>query len=215
VLGFVVGLTSWAVELVSTLGYPGIVLVMALENVFPPIPSEAVMPLAGYLTTTGRFNFYLTIFSGVLGSLLGALLLYYLGLVIGSRKIRRFLADYGKYLMITTSELDASEQWFNRHGEKAVLFARVVPLVRSIISIPAGFIKMPLERFVLFSVVGITVWTVLETLVGVVLGRNWERFGVLMENADLFVVAVILILVIYFVFRKFKSNFQFPNTNDQ
>lgn len=190
------------VKLVSDLGYPGILLVMALENIFPPIPSEAVMPLVGFLSTTGRFNFSLAVIVGVLGSLLGALVLYYLGFFVGSRNIRSFLEKYGKYLMVSTNDLDAAEQWFNRHGEHAVLIARVVPLVRSIVSIPAGFIKMPLAQFILYSTIGITVWTLLLTVVGVVLGENWEKVGPVLKNLDYGIVGVLLVIMVCYLLMR-------------
>lgn len=204
-LQYISHLTAFAIKLVSDLGYPGIVLVMALENVFPPIPSEAVMPLAGYLITTGRFNFYAAVAAGVLGSLLGALILYYLGVLVGSAKIRLFLQNYGKYLMISTDDLDAAEQWFNRHGEKAVLLARMVPLVRSVISIPAGFIKMPLRRFLLFSTIGIVGWTAFLALVGVVLGKSWSKIGPIMKSLDFLVMGVLLLGLFLYFHRKRRN----------
>lgn len=204
-LQYISQLTSFAIKLVSDLGYPGIVLVMALENVFPPIPSEAVMPLAGFLVTTGRFNFILAVTMGVLGSLLGGLILYYLGAIIGSQKVRGFIEMYGKYLMISAEDLNAAEQWFNRHGERAVLLARMVPVVRSVISIPAGFIKMPLSRFIIYSTIGIACWTTLLTVVGVVLGNNWEKLSPVLRSFDFIVVGVLLVLLAYYVFKKTKK----------
>lgn len=202
---FISQLASFAVALVSNLGYPGIVLVMALENIFPPIPSEAVMPLAGFLTTTGRFNLYLAIVAGVLGSLLGGLVLYYLGFWIGGKNIRSFLERYGKYLMVSTGDLNAAEQWFNRYGERAVLFARVVPVVRSIVSIPAGFIKMPLASFILYSTIGITAWTIFLTMLGVFLGKNWERLGPWLKNIDFLVTGALLAAVSLYFYKRRKN----------
>ncbi len=203
-------ITRFTIDLVSTLGYPGIVLAMAAENIFPPIPSEAIMPLAGYLTTTGRFNLLLTILSGVLGSLIGAVVLYCIGVWAGNLAFRKFLDRYGRFLMTTSKDLDAAEKWFERHGEKSVLFARMVPIVRSIISIPAGFVKMPLKKFMIFTTIGTTAWTTLLAVVGVVLGENWERIGPWMKKFDVVVMGIILVLVGYYVFRKLKNrNFGF------
>jgi membrane protein DedA with SNARE-associated domain len=177
---------------------------MAAENLFPPIPSEAVMPLAGYLTTTGRFNLYWTIGAGVLGSLIGAVALYYIGVWLGDRRLRKFLGRFGKFFMTGEKELDAAEGWFNRHGEKSVFLARMVPIVRSIISIPAGFVRMRIRRFMFWTSLGTFIWTAAETVAGVLLGKNWKRIGAWMEKLDLLVVAIILGLLSWYAFRRFK-----------
>ncbi len=204
-VGILGELTNFVINIVSNLGYPGIVLAMFAENIFPPIPSEAIMPMAGYLVTIGRFNFFLTIFSGVLGTLIGAVALYYIGVGVGNLKFRKFLDRYGRFLMTTSKDLEAAERWFGEHGEKSVLLARVIPLIRSIISIPAGFTKMPLKKFVIFTTIGSAAWTTLLTAAGVVLGDNWEKVGPIMNRFDFVVVGVIVILVGYYIFRKMSN----------
>ncbi len=199
-------LTNFAINLVSHLGYPGIALAMALENIFPPIPSEAVMPMAGYLVTTGRFNIFLTIFFGILGTLAGAVVLYYIGVGAGNLKFRKFLDRYGRFFMTSSKDLEAAERWFEKHGEKSVLLCRMVPIVRSIISVPAGFTKMPLGKFVFFTTIGTTVWTTLLTVTVVVLGENWERVGPIMSKFDFLVVGVLVVVVIYYVFRRAQKS---------
>jgi membrane protein DedA with SNARE-associated domain len=198
-------LTNFIINLVSSAGYPGIVFAMAAENLFPPIPSEAVMPLAGYLTTTGRFNLFLTIGFGTLGSLVGAVVLYYVGVWVGEHRLREFLNRYGRFFMTTSKELDAAESWFEKHGEKSVLLCRMVPIVRSIISIPAGLVRMPLKRFMIFTTIGTTTWTAFLTIVGVVLGENWEKVGPLMSRFDFVVIGGLGVLVLYYVFRKMSK----------
>lgn len=199
-------LTNFAINLVSSAGYPGIVLAMAAENIFPPIPSEAVMPLAGYLVTTGRFSFFLTIFFGVLGTVIGAVVLYLIGIWFGNLKFRNFLERYGRFLMTTSGDLDAAEKWFEKRGEKSVLLCRMIPIVRSIISIPAGFVRMPLKRFIIFTTIGTTVWTTLLTVAGVVLGENWEKVGPIMGRFDVVVIGVLGVLVGYYIFRKVSNS---------
>jgi len=211
-------LANFAINLVSDLGYPGIVLAMAAENIFPPIPSEAIMPLAGYLTTTGRFNLYLTISAGVLGSLIGAVALYYIGVWLGNRRLREFLDHYGRFLMTTTKDLDTAEVWFNNHGERSVFFARMVPIVRSIISVPAGFVKMRIRNFMFWTSLGTFAWTSLETIAGVILGKSWHLFGSWLKKFDLLVAGVLMGAVFYYVYRKFRArgiNFQIPNPKSQ
>lgn len=201
-------LANFAIDLVSNLGYPGIVLAMAAENLFPPIPSEAIMPLAGYLVTTGRFNFSLTIGFGTLGSLIGAVVLYYFGVWAGNLKFRKFLDRYGRFLMTTSKDLDAAKRWFEKHGEKSVLLCRMVPIVRSVISVPAGFVQMPLKKFMIFTTIGTTVWTTLLTVAGVVLGENWERIGPIMKRFDFLVLGILGAFGFYYVFRKVKRKVQ-------
>jgi len=206
-IGNILGaLANFAINLVSNLGYPGIVLAMALENIFPPIPSEVIMPLAGYLTTTGRFNFYLTVAAGVLGSLIGAVVLYYVGIWLGDQRLRKFLDHYGRLLMTTTKDLDAAEKWFNHHGEKSVFLCRMVPIVRSVISVPAGLVKMRIRRFMFLTALGTFLWTTFEAIMGVALGKNWYLIGPVMKKFDFLVVGVFGALVVYYVFRKLKTS---------
>lgn len=198
-------LANFAINLVSNLGYPGIVLAMAAENLFPPIPSEVIMPLAGYLSTTGRFNFYLVIAAGVLGSLIGAVVLYYVGIWLGDQRLRKFLGHYGRFLMTGTRDLDAAEKWFNHHGEKSVFLCRMVPIVRSVISVPAGLVRMRLRRFMFLTSLGAFLWTTLETVAGAVLGKSWYLIGPWMKRFEFVVVGVFALLGGYYVFKKFKK----------
>ncbi len=205
-IGEILGtLVDFAIKLVSDFGYSGIVLAMALENIFPPIPSEAVMPMAGYLVTTGRFNFWPTILAGVLGSLIGAVVLYYIGVWAGNLAFKNFLDRYGRFFMTTSKDLDAAERWFGKHGEKSVLLCRMIPIVRSIISIPAGFTKMPMKKFMIFTTIGTAAWTTFLTIAGVILGENWERIEPMMEKFEFVVIGAGAVLVGYYVFKKLKT----------
>ena len=199
-------LTNFAINLVSDLGYPGIVLAMAVENLFPPIPSEVIMPMAGYLSTTGRFNLGLTIISGVLGSLIGAVALYYVGVWAGNLAFKNFLDRYGRFFMTTSKDLEAAEKWFGKHEEKSVLICRVIPIVRSIISIPAGFIRMPIKKFMVFTTIGTIAWTTLLTIVGAVLGENWGRISPIMKQLEFVIIGAVVILACYYVFKKLKTS---------
>ena len=199
-------LADFAIKLVSDLGYPGIVLAMAVENLFPPIPSEAVMPMAGYLSTTGRFNLGLTIISGVLGSLIGAIALYYIGVWAGNLAFKKFLDRYGRFFMTTSKDLEAAERWFEKRGEKSVLVCRMIPIVRSVISIPAGFIRMPMKKFMVFTTIGTIAWTTLLTIVGAVLGENWESIGPIMKQFEFVIMGTVVLLVGYYVFKKLKTS---------
>ncbi len=198
-------LVTFAINAVSILGYPGIIAVMALENVFPPIPSEAVMPLAGFLVTTGRFQIVPSIICGVIGSIIGAIVLYYFGVIFSGDKIRNFLDKYGKYFMTTTEDLDAAEKWFANYGHWAVLIARVIPIVRSIISIPAGFTRMPMGKFLALTTLGTTVWTAFLTVLGVILGENWDKVGPTLQKFDYLILVIIAVAVGYYIIHKIQK----------
>jgi membrane protein DedA with SNARE-associated domain len=164
------GLTDLARDAVTEAGYPGLFGAMVAENLFPPIPSEIVLPLAGFEVERGELDFILCVLAATLGSLVGALILYF----IGQRGGRPLVLRYGRVLRVGEADLDRAERWFDRWGDWVVLGARVVPIARSLVSIPAGFACMPLLRFILLTVAGSLVWNVFLVGAGYQLGANWE-----------------------------------------
>lgn len=195
-------LAEWIKQLIETLGYPGIVLVMALENVFPPIPSELVMPLAGFMAAEGTFNLVAVIIAGMLGSVIGALVLYYLGLWANEPIIRAFVRRWGRYALITENDLDVSLSYFSRYGEAVIFFGRLIPIVRSLISVPAGMQRMPLPRFLLFTVVGTTIWSAILSLAGWVLEENYERVAGIVERYQSLVLVLVALAVVAFLYLR-------------
>ncbi len=167
-------LAAWAVDVIDRLGYVGLALLIALENLFPPIPSEVILPLAGFLTNDGRMNFFLALVAATVGSVAGALVLYWVGRAIGEERLRGAVRRWGKWIRLKETDVDRADAWFDRHGGRAVVLCRVVPLVRSLISIPAGLRRMPLGRFVLYTTIGSAVWNALLIGAGWLLGDNWE-----------------------------------------
>lgn len=167
-------MSNWIIGLVQTGSYWGIVLLMTIENVFPPIPSELIMPLAGYLAARDHLTLWGAIAAGTAGSVLGALPLYYLGAKIGSERIKSFADRQGRWLAISRHDLDRAEQWFDRHGWLAVFLCRLIPGIRSLISIPAGIRRMNLPVFLLVTAVGTAMWAALLACVGYLLGRNYQ-----------------------------------------
>jgi membrane protein DedA with SNARE-associated domain len=163
-------MAQWVLDVVSALGYLGLALLLIAENLFPPIPSEVVLPLAGFLVGRGDLNLWGALVAATTGSVLGAVLLYSLGRWGG----RRLVLHYGTWLRVDEDSLDRAEGWFRRYGDALVLFARVVPVARSIVSIPAGTAKMPLTRFLILTAVGSTIWNALLIGAGVILGANWS-----------------------------------------
>lgn len=185
-------ITQVARDAVTSAGYPGIFAAMVAENVFPPIPSEVVLPLAGFEVDAGDLNFVLVVLAATLGSLVGALILYAIGLYGG----RPLTLRWGKVLRVTERDLDRAEAWFDRWGDWVVLVARVIPIARSLVSIPAGMMRMGLTRFIVLTTIGSLVWNFILVFAGKQLGANWENVTNAVETYALplriaFVVAVL------------------------
>lgn len=165
------GIGAWVLDVIGALGYVGLALLLIAENLFPPIPSEVVLPLAGFLVGRGDLVFWLALLAATFGSVAGALILYALGRFGG----RKLVLRYGRFLRVDAESLDRADGWFRRYGDWVVLFARVVPLARSIVSIPAGTMEMPVLRFAVLTAIGSGAWNALLIGAGVFLGANWQR----------------------------------------
>ena len=168
-------MSDFVTNAVESMGYWGIVLLMLLENVIPPIPSELIMPLAGFQAARGDMTFWGVVAAGTAGSVLGALPLYYLGRVIGEERLRRWAGRHGHWLAVSPEDLDKVKGWFARRGGAAVFLCRLVPGVRSLISIPAGIHRMPLLPFLLYTTAGTALWAGLLAFAGKLLGQNYRQ----------------------------------------
>ena len=165
---------SWITSLMDRMGHVGVLILMFLENVLPPIPSELVMPLAGFTAAQGRLSLWGVILAGTAGSVLGALPLYYLGKVLGQDRLKRFADRHGKWLTLSGDDIDAAMKKFDHHGSAAVFVCRLIPGVRSLISIPAGICGMKLPKFVLYTTAGSAIWTAALAYAGHKLGENYH-----------------------------------------
>jgi membrane protein DedA with SNARE-associated domain len=165
------GLVGLVTDLVERLGGPGAGLAVALENLFPPIPSEVILPLAGFTASQGEMSLLGAIAWTTLGSVVGALALYYIGAALGRHRIRAIAA---KLPLVKVSDVDRTEAWFARHGGKAVFFGRMIPIFRSLISVPAGVERMPVGRFLLYTSAGSLIWNTTFVMAGYLLGENWQ-----------------------------------------
>jgi membrane protein DedA with SNARE-associated domain len=163
-------IVTWLTETILALGYPGIMLLMALESSFVPFPSEVVLPPAGYLAAQGRMSATLATLSGITGSLLGALFNYYVAARLG----RPFLLRYGRYVLVKETALNRAETFFQRHGEISTFVARLLPVVRQLISVPAGFARMRMDRFLIYTAAGSGIWCAILTFIGWYIGRHTE-----------------------------------------
>ncbi|WP_151772077.1 DedA family protein [Streptomyces abyssomicinicus] len=165
------GIAGWAVDLVENLGGPGAGLAIALENLFPPLPSEVILPLTGFAAGQGVLSLASALFWTTLGSVVGAVALYWIGILLGRR---RLYAIWAKLPLVKTSDLERTEEWFARHGTKAVFFGRMVPVFRSLISVPAGLERMPLPVFLGLTTLGSLIWNSVLVMAGYLLGDRWE-----------------------------------------
>ena len=199
------GLMSLVSDIVDRLGYLGLALLVAIENAFPPIPSEVILPLAGYNVYLGRMSFPLVIIATTLGSVLGSLLLYAIGSWLGKDRLRALVIRYGHFFLLKESDMDKADAWFQRYGGVAVLIGRVVPMVRSLISIPAGIERMPVMRFIALTAIGSAVWNTLLVGAGWILGTQWDRVEEWVGALQWVVLALAVLAVGYFVIKRLQT----------
>lgn len=180
------GLLEWITSVLESTGYLGLVILIALENIFPPIPSEIILPLTGFLIEQGKMNFIGALLASTTGSIIGALFLYFLSSKLGEHRVYKVADSYGKYLGLSKDDIQKSFIWFRKHGGKLILFGRVIPTIRSVISIPAGLAGMSMQKFILYTALGSAIWNAILILIGWALGEQWQqiyRHTKALENA--------------------------------
>jgi membrane protein DedA with SNARE-associated domain len=196
------GLTGWIAGVIDSLGELGVGLLVALENLVPPVPSELVLTMAGYLAGDGRMNVVLVVVAATIGSVVGALILYWLGRVVGEERLRRWL---DRIPLVDADDLDQADRWFERHAWSAVLFGRMVPVVRSLVSIPAGANHMPVGRFLTFTAIGSGVWNSLFVGAGFALGTQWEQVDRYARWFDYAILAFFVVAITWWVVKKVRK----------
>ncbi|WP_405091023.1 DedA family protein [Micromonospora sp. NBC_01392] len=195
------GLTGWVASVIDAWGAVGVALLVALESIIPPIPSEIVLAMAGYLSAEGRFNVVVIVLAATAGSLLGALVLYWLGAVLGEDRLKRWLDHIP---LVDLEDLEKADRWFERHGRWAVLIGRVVPVVRSLVSIPAGANRMPLGEFILLTTLGSGVWNTLIVGAGFLLGSRWEDVDRYSQWFNYAIFAVFGVMIVSWAAKKVR-----------
>lgn len=199
------GITEWiantAVAIISTTAYPGIFILMVMESMVLPVPSEAVMPFAGFLIVEGQFTYAGVIIASTLGSIVGSLLSYAIGFYGG----KPFIHKFGKYLLLNQHHLELSERFFEKRGEITIFISRFIPVVRHLISIPAGFGKMNLVKFSVYTIIGAGLWNTFLTWVGYELKNNWHEVMKYSHIIDLVVVGVLGGAAIYYLLKIIRS----------
>ena len=189
---------SLAVEKNPQIAYLTICLAMFLENIIPPIPSELIMPLGGFFVYQQKLNFYILVFSGLLGTILGSLPWYYLGILVNEKRISKFLDKKGKYLGISSNDLNKSKRWFDRYGVSLVFWGRLVPGIRTLISVPAGIELMPIRKFLFWTTLGSLIWVSLLTYAGYFFGENYPIIETYFDQIKLFVKPILILIALYF-----------------
>lgn len=198
-------MVEWINNLVGSLGYWGIGLLMFLENIFPPIPSELIMPLAGFAVAQGKMNFGLAVGAGTVGTMAGTYAWYYLGRLVNYQKLKNWIDRYGKWIGISAAEIDRVNAWFDKYGRKAVLFGRMVPGIRTLISLPAGMNQMSFGTFTLFSTIGTLLWTLALTIAGFLLGENYASIEDYIAPISKLVLFGLIGLFGYWIFKKVRQ----------
>jgi len=193
-------ISDFILLVIERVGYLGITLLMALESAGVPIPSEIIMPFSGFLVTSSRFFLWLVVFWGTVGNLLGSLVLYVIGFYGG----RRFILKYGSYFFFSEQELEKSDEWFKKYGSLAVLFGRMLPIVRTYISLPAGVTKVNLAKFIIYTSVGSIPWNFVLAYIGVILGQNWKELGVYFRKFDYLILILILGSIVWWLWKRFQ-----------
>jgi len=191
------------VDLVSQGGYPGIFLLMLAENIFPPIPSELIMPLAGFVAAQGELDIVLAILAGTAGSVVGALPWYYAGKLFGAARLKRMASRFGRWMTVAPDDIELASVWFVRHGRAAVFFGRLIPAIRTLISVPAGIVRMPMLPFLFYSTIGSLLWTSLLAAIGYILQAHYTLVEGYIDPLSKGVVILVVLIYLY-RFIRFK-----------
>ena len=198
------GLATWIESVIEKIGYLGVALLVGLENVIPIIPSEIVQPYAGFVAQRDNKSVVLMIIVATIGSVLGSLVMYGIAAWIGPVRLRAFIVRYGKFVGVSEHELTRAEEWFDRNAVVSVLIGRCVPLIRAVVSIPAGFRKMKLIPYIICTFIGSLLWNIFLIGAGAMLGDNWESVTKYMSAIQYVVVAAIFVVVGKFIWTHLK-----------
>mgnify|MGYP005764865031 CR=1 FL=1 len=194
------------IQIIEQWGYIGVAFLIAVENIFPPIPSEVILAFGGFMTSQTTLNAVGVIVSATIGSTVGAIVLYLIGRILNKERLERIVSGkIGKVLRLKASDIEKADKWFDTKGQKTVFICRFIPIVRSLISIPAGMSEMNFLKFLLYTVLGSTIWNTVLVLLGKELGDSWERVVEVFDNFSHIILVVLIIVVAFGIFWFYKS----------
>lgn len=197
---------DFIIQIMEQWGYLGVALLIAIENIFPPIPSEVILAFGGFMTTKTTLNAIGVIIAATIGSTVGAIALYYIGKIFNKERLERIISGkIGKVLRLKASDIEKADKWFDTKGQKTVFICRFIPIVRSLISIPAGMSEMKFLKFLLYTILGSTIWNTVLVLLGKQLGDSWERVVEVFDNFSNIILVVLVIVVIFGIYWFYRS----------
>lgn len=186
------------ISVLNNLGYIGIFLLITLENVFPPIPSEVILLFGGFMTTYTELNILIMIIASLCGSVLGAIILYYIGKIFNKDRLKKIISSkIGRFLHLKSSDIDKADDWFDAKGHKTVFFCRFIPVVRSLISIPAGMSEMPFLKFIIYTSLGSLIWNTILIIIGSLVGENWPSILKVFETYSTIISYIIIATILF------------------
>lgn len=201
---------EFILAMMDQFGYLGVFSLIAIENIFPPIPSEVILLFGGFMTTYTTLNIIGMIIASTLGSLIGAIVLYYIGKIFNKERLKKIISGkIGKILRLKNSDIDKADHWFDTKGNKTVFFCRFIPIVRSLISIPAGMSEMPMFKFLLYTIFGSLIWNTVLIVLGSIVGNNWTSILNIFDTYShiiLVLLVIIFIVGVYIFYRKKSKN---------
>ena len=197
VTGIENALGDFVINTLTALGYFGIVLLMAIESACIPLPSEIIMPFSGFLVAQGKFVLWGVALAGAVGCTIGSTVAY----VVGALGGRRLALRYGKFILLSEHDMDIADRWFDRFGEVTVFFTRLMPVVRTFISLPAGIARMPFVRFLIYSFVGSLIWSAFLAYIGLQLGAHWDQLKPIFRKFDILFAVIIVLLIAFYIYR--------------
>jgi len=198
----------WVMGVISHLGYPGIFVLMTLESALIPIPSEIIMPFSGFLVSQGRFSLWLIVLVGALGNLSGSLVAYALGYFGEKALVRKLIVKYGKFILLTEEEFDTSLRLFNKYGQWVAAISRVLPVIRTVISLPAGIARLNIIKFSALTFFGSLIWSFFLGYLGVILGENWQIIRPYFRKFDIVILLAIIIGIGWYLYYKLRPAFR-------
>ncbi|HIS18712.1 MAG TPA: DedA family protein [Candidatus Coprovivens excrementavium] len=194
------------ITIMNQFGYLGVFLLITLENVFPPIPSEVILLFGGFMTTYTKLNIIIMIIAATLGSIFGAIILYYIGKIFNKERLKKIISGkIGKVLRLKNSDIDKADEWFDKKGQKTVFICRFIPIVRSLISIPAGMSEMPLVKFLIYTTLGSLIWNTVLIIIGSIVGANWVSILTILDTYSNIVLVLLIVAFVAFVYLFYRS----------